>query len=122
MPRAMSNQHLQDVLETNCELWNIWSTHGIGDGSTFAIDFHFYAARSANGERVATILREAGFSVKTQTTRTLLIFKGLDIEATEHASWTLERLQERTRELVALAARVDVLFDGLGAEMPDPAA
>jgi hypothetical protein len=113
---------VEKELEKNRELWSVWSAHGVRDGSAFAIDFHFYAARSANGERLAAVLREAGFTVRTQTTRTLLIFKGLDIEATEHASWTLPRLQERTRELVALAERAQVLFDGLGAEMPDPAA
>lgn len=117
----MARNSLSDELRQTEELWRIWTQRGVSDGSTLSVDFHFYAARAAAGERLAAALRDAGYGVQVNTTRTLLIFKAMRIEATEHGEWTLERLLTRTRELVAVAERLDVLFDGLGAEMPDPA-
>lgn len=118
----MVRNSVTDELRQTEELWRIWTQRGVSDGSTLSVDFHFYAARAAAGERLAAALRDAGYDVKVNTTRTLLIFKALSIEATEHGAWTLERLLTRTRELVEAAERFDVLFDGLGAEMPAPSA
>jgi hypothetical protein len=111
---------IDEQLRMNEALWEVWTTRGVRDGTTLKVDFHFYAARAGAGERLAGALRDAGYQVSTQEVRTLLVFKGLDVEASVSCEWTLELLQKLTRELVAAADRFDVQFEGLGAEMPDP--
>jgi hypothetical protein len=96
----------------------VWCENGVSPNTPLAVDFHFYSANIANGERLAAALREAGFTVSTRTTRTLLIFKGLSIEATQRSLWTLDDLRTRVTEFVGLAQRLGTTFDGLGAEMP----
>jgi hypothetical protein len=107
-------------LERNRTLWNVWAEHGVRDGTELTVDFCFYAARAKAGEQLAAALSEAGYRVRTLETRTLLIFKALTIEASMGGEWTLDLLQARTRELVTMADRYAVMFDGLGAELPVP--
>jgi hypothetical protein len=58
--------------------------------------------------------------VDVKQTRVLFVFKGWHIKATEEAQWTLESLQKRTEEIYVEAAKIGILFEGLGMLLPQP--
>ena len=113
-----TDNDLSGHLERNSALWIEWLKNGITETNQLTVDFHFYATR----EQLATALEHAlvaeGFKVTITPTRTALIWKGWNVEASETALWSLERLQFRTRQLYDAASSVGIRLEGLGASMP----
>jgi hypothetical protein len=105
-------------LKTNEELWRTWLARGITPGMAFVVDFHFYVPKEKVAKAMASSLEEAGFSVKISTTRTLFILRAWEIEASVKHQWTLEYLNERTKEFCRSADECGFSFEGIGAEMP----
>ena len=105
-------------LEMNEELWRTWLASGIEPGMSFVVDFHFYFPEERVAKTMASSLEEAGFSVKLSATRTLFILRGWEIEASAKHQWTLEYLNERTKEFCRSADECGFSFEGIGAEMP----
>jgi hypothetical protein len=111
-------EDLEGHLRRNALLWENWLSHGITEGMTFVVDFHFYATKEQIAQNLVTSLEAAGFIVEQTMTRTLIFLRGWEIEASEKSEWTLEYLNERTREFCRLADSSGFSFEGLGAEMP----
>jgi hypothetical protein len=68
-------------------------------------------------------LRRAGMrQVEVRKTRTLLLLKGWTVSAVEEGTWSLEKLQDRSKTCCDLAAKHRARYEGCGAIMPDNAA
>jgi len=63
-------------------------------------------------------LQARGIKIEAKQTRVWIVFKGWHIKATEEAQWTLESFQKCTEEIYAEAAKIGILFEGLGVPLP----
>jgi len=109
---------LNEVLERNKVLWRESENLGLEPGASFGVDFEFYATKPEEKEQMIPVLQARGMKVEVKQTRVLIVFKGWHIKATEEAQWTLERLQKRTEEIYLEAAKIGILFEGLGMMLP----
>jgi len=105
-------------LKTNVELWRKWLEKGITPGMSFVVDFHFYVPKEETANALVTSLEDAGFTVKKNAVRTFVFWRGWDIEASVKHEWTLEYLNDRTREFCRSADECGFSFEGFGALMP----
>ena len=110
-------EDLQWHLETNAALWRRGEKHGIKPGQEFAVDFNFYCSRRDIADAFVRSLEDAGFAVKKETRRTLLFWRGWEIEATATFAWTPDYLNERTKEFCKTANECGFSFEGIGALM-----
>ena len=110
---------LEGNLARNEAMWSVWLNEGVTESTPLDVDFHFYATSEAAANALARALRDSGVDkVEAHTTRTLWIFKGWTVEATEHGTWSLEKLQQQTRVFCRLAASHRCRLEGCGAMMP----
>ncbi len=105
-------------LKTNETLWQRWMDFGITPGSEFEVEFHFYTAKEASADALISGLEKAGFTAKKSVRRTLLILKDWYITVPISQAWTLEALNDQTRQFCRLADMLRLSFDGCGAHMP----
>jgi hypothetical protein len=111
---------LEDELAKDETLWRMWCEMGVTEHTTLAVDVFFYATKKNASEQIADSLRKWGLTkVEVKSTRTLLIFKGWEVSGVETGTWSLEKLQDRSRRYARLGEIWDVSYDGCGAEMPD---
>ena len=111
---------LDDELAKDVSLWRMWREDGVTETTPLAVDVFFYATNETAAEQIAAGLRRWGLSkVEIKTTRTLLILKGWEITGVEEGTWSLEKLQDRSKRYVRLAEIWSATYDGCGAEMPD---
>ncbi len=118
-----SNPLMSDDLEGNLArneaMWGEWLKEGITESTPLDVEFHFYATSDAAANALARALRESGLDkVEVCITRTLRVFKGWTVEGTEHGTWSLEKLQQRTGAFCRLAASHRCRMEGCGAMMP----
>jgi hypothetical protein len=105
-------------LITNKALWQRWTEFGITSGLEFKIDFEFYTDREDSANALIAGLEKAGYTTRKVASRKLLIFKDWHITGSISQPWTLEALNDRTRQLCRLADMLRLVFDGCGAYMP----
>ena len=111
---------LDDELGKDEELWNLWLADGVTESTVLAVDVFFYATNEDAAQAIAEDLRKWGLSdVQVQTERTFWIFKGWVISGVEKGTWSLEKLQDRSRRYERLAEILSATYDGCGAMMPD---
>jgi hypothetical protein len=111
---------LEDELAKDESLWRIWRDEGVTESTTLAVDVFFYATRKNAAEQIADGLRRWGLSkVEVKSKRTLLVLKGWEVSGVEVGTWSLGKLQERSRRYVRLAEIWSATYDGCGAMMPD---
>jgi Regulator of ribonuclease activity B len=110
---------LEEHLARDEALWRAWCEEGVTEHTPLAVDFGFYATKREAAEALAGALREAGFQdVKVRVTRTLWVFKGWSVSTVEQGTWSLARLQDRTRVFCELAEAHRCRLEGCGAMMP----
>lgn len=119
-PFRIMSATLNEVLERNKSIWRESEKLGLKPGATFGVDFEFYATKPEERDQILPILQARGMRVDVKQTRVLIVFKGWHIKATEEAQWTFETLQKRTEEIYAEAAKIGILFEGLGMFLPQP--
>jgi hypothetical protein len=114
---------LGDELAKDESLWRRWQEDGVTESTNLSVDFSFYATDEAAAQALAESLRRAGMSqVEVRKTRTLWVFKGWTVSAVEEGTWSLEKLQNRSRACCDFAAKHRARYEGCGAMMPDNAA
>jgi hypothetical protein len=107
---------LDDELAKDESLWRMWREDGVTETTPLAVDFYFYAVKKDAAEQIADFLRKCGLTkVEVKSTRTLLILRGWEISGVEEGTWSLEKLQDRSRRYVRLAEIWSATFDGCGA-------
>lgn len=107
---------LEAELAKDESLWRMWLEEGVTENTPLAVDVFFYAVREDAANQIAGALRQWGLTkVEVKTTRTLWILKGWSITGVEDATWSLEKLQNRSRRYVRLAEIWDACYDGCGA-------
>jgi hypothetical protein len=107
---------LDDELAKDESLWRMWQEDGVTETTPLAVDVFFYATRQDAAHQIASALRQWGLTkVEMKTTRTFLIFKGWEITGVEDGTWSLQKLQDRSKRYVRLAEIWDVSYDGCGA-------
>ena len=111
-----SMSKLDDELEKDESLWRMWREDGVTETTPLAVDVFFYATNKEAAEQIAGALRQWGLTkVEVKTVRTFLIFKGWEITGVEDGTWSLEKLQDRSRRYVRLAEIWSATYDGCGA-------
>ena len=105
-------------LKTNEALWQRWMDFGITPGREFEIEFHFYATNENSADALITGLEKFGLSANKKVKRTLFIIKGWFITVPISQPWTLEALNNQTRQFCRLADMLRLTFDGCGSYMP----
>lgn len=105
---------LNEVQERNKVIWRELENRGLKPGTSFGVDFEFYATKPEEKDQILPILQARGMKIELKQTRVLIVFKGWHIKATEEAQWTLESLQKCTEEIYVEAAKIGILFEGLG--------
>ena len=114
------SDELADHLARDEALWRAWREEGVTERTPLAVDFNFYATSEGAAKSLAGALRREGFEkVEVRTTRTVWIFKGWTVWVVHHGTWSLDRLQDRTRAFYELGARHSCRLEGCGAMMPD---
>ena len=107
---------LDDEVQRDESLWRMWREDGVTESTPLAVDVFFYATSKEAADQIASALREWGLtSVVVEMTRTLWIFKGWAITGVEDGTWSLEKLQERSRRYERLAEIWSATYDGCGA-------
>jgi hypothetical protein len=110
---------LEDELAKDKSLWRRWREEGVTETTTLAVDVFFYATNKDAAEQIAESLRKWGLNnVEIRSSRTLLVLRGWDISGVEVGTWSLEKLQDRSRRYIRLAEIWSVAYEGCGAEMP----
>jgi hypothetical protein len=105
-------------LKTNEALWQRWLEFGISSVDEFEIEFHFYTSKESSADALITGLEKAGFKARKGVRRTLFILKGWYVTVPISQPWTLEALNDQTRQFCRLADLLRLDFDGCGAYMP----
>ena len=113
MPNDLSSQ-----LRMNEVLWKRWLDFGIKPGTDFEIEFHFYTAQETSADALIRGLEKVRLTARKELSRTLLIIKGWHVTVPISRSWTLEALNDQTRQFCRLADMLRLTFDGCGAYMP----
>jgi hypothetical protein len=105
-------------LKTNETLWHRWLDFGINPGDEFEVEFHFYTRKEDKADAFISGLEKAGFTTKKSVRRTLLILKDWYITVPISQPWTLEALNDQTRQFCRLADMLRLAYEGCGAYMP----
>ena len=114
---------LGDELAKDVSLWRQWQEDGVTGQTTLSVDFSFYSTDETAAQELGESLRRAGMrQVEVRKTRTLLLLKGWTVSAVEEGTWSLEKLQDRSKTCCDLAAKHRARYEGCGAIMPDNAA
>jgi hypothetical protein len=107
---------LDDELQKDESLWRRWREDGVTETTLLAVDVFFYATSKETADQIAGALRQWGLTqVEVSSTRTLWLFRGWEITGVEGGTWTLEKLQDRSRRYVRLAEIFSATYDGCGA-------
>ena len=109
---------LAGQLKMNEALWKRWLEFGIAPGDEFEVEFHFYTSKERSADRLIAGFEKTGFTARKEVSRTLLILKGWYITVPISQAWTLDALNERSRQFCRLADMTQVAFEGCGAYMP----
>jgi len=112
---------LGDFLAQNEVIWDELEKSGLKTGAPFAVEFRLYATKQEAGDQMLPILQTHGMKIDVKQTRVFLLLKSWRITATEEAQWTLETLQQRTKEMFVEAEKIGVELIGLGILLPEPA-
>jgi hypothetical protein len=119
-PFSINVKYLEGHLTRNEALWRAWREDGVTERTPLTVDFNFYATSKATAEGLAAALREVGLeSVEVGRTRSLWFFRDWAVWGVEGGTWSLERLQDRTRTFCQLASHFRCRMEGCGAMMPD---
>ena len=105
-------------LKTNEALWQRWLEFGLAPGDEFEVEFHFYTAKESVADRLIEGFAKTGLTARKEVSRTLFILKGWHVTVPISQSWTLDVLNDQTRQFCRLAAMTQVAFEGCGAYMP----
>jgi Regulator of ribonuclease activity B len=105
-------------LKTNEALWQRWLDFGVTHGAEFEVEFHFYTTKEGSADALIRGLAKVGFTAKKSVRRTLFVVKDWYITVTISRPWTLEALNDQTRQFCRLADMLRLTFDGCGAYMP----
>jgi hypothetical protein len=111
---------LDDQVAADADLWQAWQEAGVTESTTLTVDFDFYTRDWTAAEQVADALRGWGLTeIEIKKARTLLFFRRWEICGVEVGTWSLIKLQERTKRHFELAEKLHVRYGGHGAIMPD---
>jgi hypothetical protein len=111
---------LEDELAKDERLWQRWCEEGVTERTTLAADVFFYSSSKEVAEQIVYGFRRWGLTkVEIKPTRTLWIVKGWDITGVETGTWSVQKMQDRSRRYVRLAEIWSATYEGCGAEMPD---
>ncbi|OXA96090.1 ribonuclease E inhibitor RraB [Flavobacterium hercynium] len=113
----MDNE-LQEHLERNEQMWKIWEERGVNSETELTVNFHFYAAKKDRMQLLVDELKAEEMVFRVKETRTLLFFKGWQIETDITQKWSLPLLQAKMGWMLVLARQTDVSLEGCGAVMP----
>jgi hypothetical protein len=105
-------------LKTNEALWQRWLEFGITPGTEFEVEFQFYAAKEDSADTLISGLEKSSYVARKEVKRTLFVIKGWYVTVLISQPWTLEALNDRTRQFCRLADMLRLVFDGCGAYMP----
>jgi len=112
---------LDDELAKDENLWRMWREEGVTENTLLAVDFYFYAVNRDAAEQIADFLDKCGLAkVEIKSNRLFLILRSWEISGVEEGTWSLEKLQDRSRRYVRLAEIWNATYDGCGA-LIDPA-
>lgn len=106
---------MQGHLDRNEKMWKLWEQYGVNSETLLTVNFHFYASNIKSMELLCKELANEGIVHRVKKTRTLLFFKGWQIEADITKKWTLPELQGKTGNLFILSLQVGVSLEGCGA-------
>jgi hypothetical protein len=107
---------IEDELAKDESLWRMWRDEGVTEKTTLAVDVFFYATKKEAAEQIAdSLLRWRLTKVEIKTTRTFFVFKGWEVTGVEESTWSLDKLQERSKRYVRLAEICGASYDGCGA-------
>lgn len=115
---ADNNNELQEHFDRNEKMWKIWEENGVTSETELTINFHFYATKKIAMHSMQQELEAEGFIFRIKETRTLLFFKGWEIEVDIKQKWSLPLLQAKMGSMYMLAAQTGTSLDGCGAFMP----
>jgi hypothetical protein len=107
---------LDDELREDENVWRMWCELGVTEATPLEVDFSFYGTSKESADMVAASLRQQGLiKVEVKSSRTLWLFRGWEVLGVEVGTWSLEKLQDRTRRYVRLAELCTATYDGCGA-------
>jgi len=112
---------LGHFLAQNEATWDELEKSGLKTGAPFGIEFRLHATKQEAADQILPILQAHGMKIEVKQTRVLMLLKSWSITATEEAQWTLERLQQRTKEIFVEGEKSGAQLNGLGILLPEPA-
>lgn len=96
-------EQLLKILTDLKEMINIWKENGVDFNKPFSVLFKFYRANKNPPENLINYLKQEGFNVDGKQVRTMVFFKGYQIDASKEKTWTERELLETTKDLAIMA-------------------
>ncbi len=110
-----NDDELNDFLNQNSNLWDVWQKKGLNVNDTFTIDFYFYAAEEENATRLVNKLKSYGLVANVFSETSFLFLKGWKIKTQIRRVWDLVTLQEFSRVLYFAGKDIGPYLEGNGA-------
>ncbi len=110
-----NEEELNDFVNQNSSLWNVWQEKGLNVNDTFTVDFYFYAAEKENALRLVEVLESYGLVANVFSETTFLFLKGWKIKTQIRRIWNLETLQEHSKVLYFAGKDTGPDLEGNGA-------
>ena len=123
-PSWVTNRHITELagnLMRNSQMWETWKEHGVTENTHLNVDFFFIAPNTAAKDNLVQAAQAKGLETHISTNWRWFFKKSFYCKVTFPAQkWTLEKLQEQTKEMWSLAgeAHDSIELDGSGASMP----
>ncbi|MBS7230201.1 ribonuclease E inhibitor RraB [Flavobacterium psychroterrae] len=112
------NHELLQHFDRNEKMWEIWEQKGVNSETELTVNFHFYAVKKDRMQLLTQELESDEIVFRVKETRTLLFFKGWQIEADIKQKWDLILLQAKMGRMFLMAEQTGVSLEGCGAVMP----
>jgi hypothetical protein len=111
-----------DYLE-NEDLWKDWLKHGVNENTPLEIDFSFISNSQESAESFTQFLQKSGQKASFEEYKIYEKYhpneKMWDINLTyPQQTWTLEKLNQKAKELKEIAEKYSCSLDGIGAMLP----
>jgi hypothetical protein len=111
---------IEKKLKENKVLWAAWSKYGVNETTALTPDFTFYCTDLKTADRLKTELERLGYSPKLTPKRTLIIFKGYEVQISiKESHWSSDKLNKYSEQFIELAGKCDCNFETIGASIPN---
>ena len=107
-----------NLIESIPDIWDFWNKNGINTDKDISVMFTFYSAVDKESSNLKNELEKKGYKVEKKVKRTMIIFKGYEMNAEKTRRWTKDELKETLLELEIISKQNSTILEGYFAADP----